>query len=230
MRRSTTPPEKLSRTLLDKVQALASPHGLMAMGGTHTALDQKPQTIVLLGAASGFWDHFTQSAEYADGAADPVDRWSQRVVPQIMEAAGRIGVVYPFGGPPYTPFISWAKQTNEAFDSPVGMLVHHRAGMMISYRGGILFAGHVALPAQAPANPCDSCKTRACIDACPVGALSDQHFYDVPSCKSHLASPAGKPCMDAGCAVRRACPVSQSFGRPIAQSAHHMRAFRGELE
>lgn len=227
MKRAPVAPEKAAHRLLDKVDALAAPHGLMAMGGVHSTRDQKAQTIVLIGTAPTFWAHFTQSAEFADGEADPIDRWSQRILPQIMEAAGAIGAVFPFGGPPYAPFISWAKQTGEAFDSPVGMLVHYRAGLMISYRGAIVFQGRIPLPALQPANPCDTCAARPCVSACPVNALSDQHFYDVPSCKAHIATDEGAACMDYGCASRLACPVSQSFGRPADQSACHMRAFRG---
>ncbi|WP_299412836.1 ferredoxin [uncultured Sulfitobacter sp.] len=227
MTRLRTAPEKQARKLLDKVEALAAPHGLMAMGGAHTDIDQKPQTVVLVGTAPEFWDHFIQSHEHSDGLADPIDRWSQRILPQIMEAAGGIAVVYPFGGPPYAPFISWAKKTGEAFDSPTGMLVHIRAGLMISYRGGIVFAGRQPLPAQRPQNPCDSCVGRPCIPACPVNALSDQHFYDVPTCKTYINSAAGAGCVTNGCATRLACPISQTFGRPQAQSAAHMHVFKG---
>lgn len=215
------------RGLLGKVDALCAPHGLMAMGGTHRDHKQQTQTIVLVGTSADFWHRFTQSKEFADGHPDALDRWSQRVMPEIAKAAGSIDVAYPFGGPPYEPFLAWAKQTGEAFDSPIGMLVHSRAGLMISYRGGLIFDGRLPLPAMHHANPCESCETRPCIAACPVDALSDQHFYDVPNCKAHIQTPQGVSCMKDGCASRRACPVSKAFARPAEQSAFHMRAFRG---
>jgi hypothetical protein len=218
---------KQASSLLDKVEALSAPHGLMAMGGLHPTGTQAGQTIVLIGTARHFWDHFTQSPEYIEGTPDPMDRWSLRVMPEIAEAAGGTSVAYPFGGPPYAPFIAWAKQTGEAFDSPVGMLVHYRAGLMISYRGAIVFSGRLPLPTQQSPNPCDSCTTRPCIDACPVDALSDKHFYDVPGCKAHIDTPSGTSCITGGCASRLACPVSRSFGRSTEQSAFHMRAFKG---
>jgi ferredoxin len=199
----------------------------MAMGGLHIEQDHTVQTIVLVGTAPTFWDHFSRSSEYVDGGRDPIDNWSRRVVPEIANAAGGISVVYPFGGPPYAPFLAWAKQTGETFDSPVGMLVHHRAGMMISYRGAIVFAGKLPLPLRQPANPCDTCASRACVTACPVDALSDQHFYNVPSCKAHISSVKGTDCVTVGCSSRLACPVSQSFDRPAEQTAFHMRAFKG---
>ena len=216
--------------LIDRVQALVAPHGLIAMGGLHTDQGEGPQTIVLIGTAADFWRTFGPSPERNDGKADPVDRWSQRILPKIAQAAGARDVAYPFGGPPYAPFIAWAKATGEAFDSPTGMLVHTHAGLMISYRGALIFEDHIALPNAAPVNPCTTCAARPCERACPVNALSPDHFYDVPACKTFLQSEAGNECMSHGCAVRRACPISQSFGRPTAQSALHMRAFQGELE
>jgi hypothetical protein len=214
--------------LLDRIGNLAARHGLMAMGGLNTERNDHPCTIVLLGTASDFWVTFRDSAEYADGKPDPVDRWSTRVLPMLGMEVDAADVVYPFGGPPFEPFIAWAKATGEAFDSPTGMLVHATAGLMISYRGALVFEGHHPLPDKSSQSPCATCITRPCETACPVGALSPDHFYDVPTCKSYLHSSAGTDCMASGCAVRSACPVSQSFGRPAAQSALHMRAFKGE--
>ncbi len=221
------PPEGLARGLLDRVQALAAPHGLMTMGGLYPDGDLTGRTLVLIGTAPDFWQQFRRSPEHDDGQPDPVDRWSRRILPRISEAANGTGCIYPFGGPPHAPFIAWAKQTGEAFDSPTGMLVHVRAGLMISYRGAIMFDGRIPLPDQLTQSPCDSCADRACVTACPVDALSDLHSYDVPACKGFLATDAGSGCMTRGCAVRRACPVSQRFGRSETQSAHHMRAFKG---
>jgi hypothetical protein len=203
-------------------------YGLMGMGSLHLKDAPGPETLVLLGTSATFWEVLTKSPEYSSNMPDPVDRWSLRALPEIAKAFGAKGVLYPFGGPPYQPFIAWAKQTGAAFDSPVGMLVHHTAGMMISYRGALVFDGHHSLLQQTASSPCDSCPDRPCEAACPVDALSADHAYDVPRCKAHIAAPEGADCMAKGCAVRRACPLSQRFDRPQAQSAHHMRAFLGE--
>jgi len=48
--------------------------------------------------------------------------------------------------------------------------------------------------------------------------------YDVAACKAHLETPEGAECYK-GCKVRRACPISQSYGRLEAQSEFHMKAF-----
>ena len=70
--------------------------------------------------------------------------------------------------------------------------------------------------------PCDTCPA-PCLTACPVGALGPQP-YDVPKCKAFLDTGAGSGCMEAGCLVRRACPVGHSSRQP-AQLAFHMKAF-----
>ncbi|MDQ2095733.1 ferredoxin [Rhodalgimonas zhirmunskyi] len=181
-------------------------------------------TLLLFGPAEpGFWDHFTAQPEYSDGAPDPLDRWSKRVLVPLAQAAGGTAL-FPSDGPPYPPFIAWALASGQAFTSPVGLLVHHTAGLMVSYRGAIYLPTRHALPVTA-ANPCESCAAQPCRTACPVAALTPAG-YDIPACKSFLATPEGTDCMTQGCAVRRACPLSQTYGRLPGQSAFHMKAFR----
>lgn len=192
--------------------------GLMLMGGLH----EDGGTIVLIGCGPGFWPVFTASPEYRDAAPDPVDRWSLRVLGDLARSFDATAV-FPFGGPPYAPFIRWALAGGQCRSSPVGMLVHGVAGLMISFRGALVLAGEQALPVPMPA-PCDGCAA-PCATACPVGALRPGMPYDVAGCRAHIASPAGRDCLMQGCLARRACPVSQSFPRDPAQSALHMAAF-----
>ena len=95
------------------------------------------KSILLLGPHEpGFWRMFTQSPEYQDRLPDPLDRWSQRVVGQLATKFGGTAI-FPSNGPPYPPFIDWAKRSGRAWQSPVTLLVHDRAGLMVSYRGAI---------------------------------------------------------------------------------------------
>ena len=206
--------------MLARIEARLPDLGLMVMGGMHRA--EAGDTLYLIGCGPGFWPVFSTSREALDGAPDPVDRWSRRVLcglAQDLEA----GVEFPFGGPPHAPFIAWALAGGQCHSSPVGMLVHGRAGLMISFRGALTVPGRQALPAPMP-RPCDGCAA-PCAGACPVGALRPGQPYDVPACKSHVRSDAGADCRSGGCLARRACPVSQSFPRDPAQSALHMAAF-----
>lgn len=180
-------------------------------------------TLLLLGPHEpGFWAHLTDSPEWRDGRPDPVDRWSQRV---IAELAVRFGAtpLFPFGGPPYQPFIAWALRSGRTWQSPVTLLVHDQAGLMVSYRGALALTRRLELP-PLPACPCDNCNARPCLSACPADALGAAG-YDLPRCHAWLDDHPQGSCMSAGCAVRRACPVSQSYGRVGAQSAYHMSRF-----
>jgi hypothetical protein len=202
---------------------------LWALGGFHAEagddLPEGTQTVVLLAPREpGFWAHVTAEPEFADGLPDPLDRWSRRAVGRLACALSA-KALFPFAGPPWRPFLSWALRTGRLHQSPVGMLVHDQAGLWVSLRGALALKQRIDLPAPAP-SPCDTCAGQPCRTACPVGALGGG-TYDVEACRSHLAAPEGADCTDEGCRARRACPVSARHPRTPAQSAFHMRAFTG---
>ncbi|MFD1913221.1 ferredoxin [Halodurantibacterium flavum] len=208
----------------DAIAALAASHHLAIMGGFHPAAGEGPQgagTVLLLGPAEpGFWPHVTAEPEFLDGAPDPLDRWSLRVIGALAGALDA-QAAFPFGGPPFHPFFRWAIASGRAFPSPVQLLVHDAAGLFVSYRGALILRQRIALPDPPASSPCETCP-RPCIAACPVGALTGQG-YDLDRCHDWLSGP--NDCMTRGCAVRRACPLSQRHGRLEVQSAHHMSYF-----
>jgi ferredoxin len=209
----------------DIAERLAA-HRLAVMGGFHPGpQDGAPQgtaTLLMVGPAEpGFWAHLTAQPEWQDGAPDPVDRWSRRVIGRLACDLGA-KAVFPFGGPPYAPFQRWAKATGRAWESPVRLLVHDVAGLMVSYRGALALKHRLDLP-PAGARPCDACAA-PCRTACPADALTGAG-YDVPACHAFLDRPQGQDCLTGGCHVRRACPLSQAYGRVAGQSAYHMRQF-----
>lgn len=197
------------------------------LGGFHLSTDEEgiatnSQTLVLLGPREpGFWDHFTLQQEWTDGQPDPVDRWSRRVIGHIACEFGA-KAYFPFGGPPYHPFYRWALRSGRTWESPVRLLVHQNQGLMVSFRGALALKEKIDLP-PPPTRPCDTCAA-PCLTSCPVSALGP-NGYDVPKCHAFLDTPAGDPCLSAGCLVRRACPVSQGYARLPQQSAYHMARF-----
>lgn len=201
--------------------------GLDIYGGLHGGADDglpaDHQTLLLLGPAPDFWARVQQEPELCDGLSDPIDRWSTRVIHALAAQLDAMPFL-PFGGPPYAPFLSWAMKTKRAWSSPVGMLVHDRAGLMVSYRGALAFRGRLDLPPTG-AKPCDTCAAKPCLSACPVDALSAEKGYSTDACHGYLNSPAGQSCLSQGCIARRACPVSAGANRSAAQSAHHMSYF-----
>lgn len=207
------------------VGRVAHQKGLIVMGATHPRISGAKGldggTLILLGAGSAFWPTLKAAPEWH--GPDPVDRWSTRVIGQMARELGA-EVYFPFGGPPYAPFIDWALKSGRTFSSPVGALVHDTVGMMISFRGALHFAKEFAIPTTTAGSPCDNCPA-PCAQACPVGALNTHIFYDVEACHSHLSTSAGQTCMSGGCLARLACPLSAGAGRDPEQSAHHMKAF-----
>ena len=213
---------------LGEVRTAAGNQGLLVMGAFHPRTENSDHpndgTMILLGAGPDFWTRFTASDEACDGQPDAIDRWSSRVVSALGAKFGA-AALFPFGGPPYAPFINWAQQSGRAHTSPTGMLVHDAAGLMISYRGALHFPDELALPASASAAPCPDCAGQPCAMACPVGALRATGPYDVAACHAYLDTAAGQDCMINGCVARRACPLSAGAARSSAQSAYHMKAF-----
>ena len=193
--------------------------GLAILGGFHR--QEEAETLLLFGPAADFWDRFSRQPEAVDGLPNPIDRWSQRTLDTLASQL-KANVFLPFTGPPYAPFLSWALKSGRCWSSPVGMLVHDRAGLMVSFRGALVFDSALEMPVPPLQSPCETCVEQPCRSACPVSALGADG-YDTVACHGFLDSPAGASCLSQGCAARRACPVS--LKRPDAQSAHHMRYF-----
>lgn len=169
------------------------------------------------------WRAFSASG-VAERDGDPLDTWSTRVVGELGHGLGAMPL-FPFGGPPYLPFIRWAQRAEPVWPSPIGPLIHADYGLWHAYRGALGFPEHIELPVQVSReNPCLSCRDQPCLSTCPVGAFSPG-AYDVPACVAHIESAAGSDCMEQGCRARRACPVGVDYHYPPAQAAFHMQAF-----
>jgi hypothetical protein len=183
------------------------------------------RTIVLAGMVGrDGWKAFAASPEAGDGLADPLDRWSRRLIESL---AGELGAkaLFPFGGPPFLPFQRWARRAEPVHSSPIGLLIHPYYGLWHSYRGALGLSEELAVaePALAP-SPCETCSGRWCLKTCPVGAFSEAG-YDVAACAGHLRSAAGGDCMAEGCRARRACPIGAEHAYGPEQSSFLTRAF-----
>jgi hypothetical protein len=219
---------------LPSIERLVAAHGLCLRGGFHPAPDdgvpaltdgRMPATLLLVGnVGASLWPAFSGSVEAADGAPDPLNRWTQRVIGGIGREVGAVPL-YPFGGPPYLPFQRWAMRAEAVAPSPLGILIHPDYGLWHAYRGALAFAERLALPPRVERpRPCDSCEDRPCLSACPAGAFSGRG-YEVPACIGHISAAAGEACMSGGCLARRACPVGRDHGYGPAQARFHMTAF-----
>lgn len=208
-------PETAQRQALAKALRAA---GLRILGGLHEA----GSTLLLIGPdGAQFWGVLQSSPEFQDGLANSIDRYSKRIISTVARDANA-EALFPFGGPPYQPFIGWALKSGQCFQSPVQLLVHTELGLFVSFRGALRLSGQRPLPAPA-STPCESCAAKPCLTACPANALNQSH-YNVALCHDYLDTEPEGSCMVRGCAVRRACPIGQAE-RPEAQSAFHMKSF-----
>jgi hypothetical protein len=212
------------------LDARAAQVGLRARGGFQVGAQDEDlpagtETVVLLDPREpGFWAHVTAEPESADGRPDPLDRRARRTVGRLACALAA-KALFPFAGPPWRPFLSWALRTGRVHRSPVGMLVHGEAGLRVSLRGALALKRRIEVPAPAP-SPCEACPRQPCRSACPVGALGGD-THDTDAGRPHLGAPRGADCMDTGCRARRACPVSARHPRAPTRSAFHTRDCTG---
>ena len=218
-----------------KIQNLLEPHGLLLLGvmlvsekdGVPPVTESHParQLLLIGNGGSSFWPAFSHSAEFQDGLANPLDRWSKRIGEDL---AARLGgrAIFPFDGPPYLPFQSWAGKTGQVSPSPVSMFIHTKFGLWHAYRFALAFSEpQDDLPVQSDfADPCSSCVDQPCLSACPVNAFSGG-AYAVDQCMDYLVSDNATSCRTQGCDARRACPVGKGFTYLPAQARFHMDAF-----
>ena len=124
-----------------KLNRLAKLYNLQNLGFLNLTTEEINETgvrsIVLLGPNEPqFWRDFTKSSEKTDNLPHPLDRWTKRVLSDISTEL-KTKAFFPFDGPPYWPFYSWALRSGESFRSPINFLVHVRVGLFISFRGAI---------------------------------------------------------------------------------------------
>lgn len=185
------------------------------------------KSLLLVGnAGSRFWRHFEASDEYADRRADPLNRWSKRVLTKIAETHD-VTVLLPFEGPPYYPFQQWALRTGRYSTSPLGVLAHRRFGLWFAFRGAFVLSEPCDIPSEPAGGPCENCLEKPCLSACPAAALTRDRAYSAEICRDYVASEGAATCATRGCLVRHACPFGGDYAYSPVQATFHMRAFVG---
>jgi hypothetical protein len=187
---------------------------------------QRPTRHLCLIGSTGpsLWPAFKTSVEFSDGADNPLDRYTTRI---LRDHASKFGceVLFPFEDPPYHPFQQWALKCGGFSQSPLGVLAHHDFGPWSGFRAAFLFPEHPAdLIQQSNVGPCETCTDKPCLTACPVDAISLDNGYNVPSCRSHLAGSQALDCWS-GCLARRACPFGSEHAPEPDNARFHMQSF-----
>lgn len=212
--------------IIDDIEDALARSGLMTRGAfVATPEDDVPQgghSVVMIGnAGPAMWQAFAKTDHVS---ANPLDAWTRDVLDPIAAAFGATAL-YPFSGPPYYPFQRWAMRADDVTPSPIGPLIHPTFGLWHAYRGALVFAQDVDVPAPTRTpSPCESCDDKPCLNTCPVGAFTASG-YNVPACRAHIAAPQGQDCLNNGCLARRACPIGQDYIYASPQACFHMRHF-----
>lgn len=216
------------------LQDLLEPHGLI-FGGVldEQEIEELPagdkeiyarQLILVGNAGSAIWRPFVDSPEYRDSMTDPMDRWSRRIGEDLAQHLGG-RAIFPWEGPPYPPFLEWARKAGQSFPSPVSLFVHPEYGLWQAWRFALVLPQPLTGIAQArdDQSPCVNCP-QPCLEACPVDAFSSEG-YRVDQCVEYLRSDERSACREQGCAARRACPAGKAFSYEPDHARFHMDAF-----
>jgi len=179
---------------------------------------RQPRSLALVGnIGSAIWPVFDDARQHH--ADLTLDGWTEDVVGRIAEEIG-LDAVYPFKGPPYHPFIQWAKRSGTLFASPIGLTIHSDYGLWVAFRAALLVDHVLDQPLSTAQHPCESCQDRPCLSACPVQAF-DGEAYDFAACLDHVAT-ASNACRGNGCLARIACPVGQAHRYQAPHANFHM--------
>ncbi len=203
--------------------------GVVRLGrqdGVEALPDGRPAISALLVGWRGHdgWAAFAGSEERRDGRADPLDRWSSRVIGDLAARFGAMAV-FPFTGPPFRPFLRWGLRAEGLTTSPLGLAIDAEVGLWHGYRGAIVTAEDLGPEAAVQTSPCVTCAGRPCLSACPANAFAATG-YDVAVCRGFLESHAGGLCRTDGCRARDACPVGRRHRYAADQIRFLMSAFR----
>lgn len=170
-----------------------------------------------------FFGRFAASTEAADGATDPLDRYTGRVVEcAVGEALEPLGVQravhFPFGTSPIIPFQRLGRAAGLGGPGPLGLQIHPIYGAWWAYRTLVVIDR--ALPVRPPpGDGCDGC-TAPCVAACPGAAVARSGFV-VTACHAHrLIAP---PCR-LSCDARVACVRGPEHRYTDVELAFHMAA------
>jgi hypothetical protein len=234
--------------LLTALQRALVPHGLNLIGATtpdaydagvpaqHALGRLAPETrgVIVIGNGGGaFWAAFqAYCGDHAGHAStpDPLDAFTRHVVEEAARplAGPFVRFLYPFRFPDDpVSFMRLAECAGLGRLSLTGVLVHPVFGPWIALRAAILVPDE--LNAARPADgfdPCPTCTERACITACPAGAVGPAG-WDIPRCAAHRLGErdgcAGR------CEARFDCVIGREHRYPADALAYHQGRARAPL-
>ena len=228
------PPSLVRRATLEAAIVAVGlvPRGVVTLGPDDDAValadGRAARSLMLVGwRGRDGWAAFRDASERRDRDRDPLDRWSARVLDGLARDHDATAIL-PFEGPPWPPFLTWARRAEGLAASPLGLAIDGRVGLWHAFRGALAVADDLGPEAAPQISPCATCERRACLSACPADAF-DGSGFDVGRCRGHLESHAGGLCRTDGCRARDACPIGRAHRYAPDQIRFLMSAFRASL-
>jgi len=231
--------------LVRALGATLAPRGLNLIGAAsvdaydaavppaHALRRLAPEARTALVVGNGGGDLWAASRAFRERHAgpDPIDRYTETVVDEAVSqvcGAMRVRVVYPFRFPAEpVSFMRLAACAGLGRPSLVGVLVHPVYGPWIALRAAVLIPVVETAPRPADGfDPCPTCTERACVAACPGGAVTAAG-WDVPRCAAERARPDER-CAER-CHARFDCVVGREHRYPADALAYHQSRARPAL-
>lgn len=149
---------------------------------------------------------------------DPIDTHTRQTIARWLGET-RHQLLYP--GPAPVGLQALGALAGWHQPSPMMIGVDATWGSWHAYRAVVLADTDFPATLQAAPNAaCPSCAHRACVTACPAGALSSPQF-DLSRCAAERLRP-DSACAE-GCLARQACPVGSEHRYDDAQIRHSYR-------
>jgi hypothetical protein len=188
-------------------------------------LDGARGAVVVGSGGPAFFDGFERVGfELADGAPNPLDRYTRRIVEGAVAdvlgpAAIAHAVYFPFaGGAPLIPFQRIGRAAGIGPPGPLGLQIHPDYGPWWAYRALVVVEQPLS-EATPLGDACAGCPA-PCVAACPGGAVARPGF-SVPACHAHRLR--AEPCR-LSCAARIACVRGPEHRYRDEELAFHMAA------
>lgn len=233
----------------DLITALA-PHGFNLIGTASVAAYEAlaperyhirtllpgAKTAVVIGNGGGaFWAGFRAHCKarpgYLHGREHPLDDYTVEIIESALTSLlegtqTQYRYVYPFRfWTEPVSFMHLAQAAGLAGPSILGVVIHPVYGPWMALRAAVLLDRELSIPPAAPGfNPCPTCTERACVPACPAGAVSAATGWDIPACVRHRLH-IREDCVD-HCRARYQCVYGREHRYPPdALSYHQQRSF-----
>jgi hypothetical protein len=175
-----------------------------------------------------FGGRFASQTAYEGSEADPFDRRSSQLARTFATEARLPDARLVYPGEALLDLRAWLTSARAQYSSPLGTGVRPDCGPWLAVRAALVVSldqrqrellAERFPPLDPAGSPCDSCKSRPCISACPGHAVAEVGAFKLMACVGERLRE------DSSCALRcharLACPVGEAFRYPASQLRYH---------